>query len=87
VREGRIVDGHGDPRCESVCVKEERILIYDCIEFNDRLRCDDAVSDVAFLAMDLDARGRPDLGYFFTEQYERRRGDDGLFTLLPFYRC
>jgi predicted kinase len=37
--------------------------------------------------MDLDARGRPDLGYFFTESYQGRTGDKDFFTLLPFYRC
>jgi uncharacterized protein len=91
-REGRVVDGHGDVRCESVCVRpftarEDAICIYDCIEFNDRFRCGDVASEVAFLAMDLDARGRPDLGYFFTEAYRRRTGDEDFFTLLPFYRC
>jgi hypothetical protein len=86
-REGRIVDGHGDVRCESVCVTDGAICIYDCIEFNDRFRCGDVVSEAAFLAMDLDARGRPDLGYFFAEAYQRRTGDEDFFTLLPFYRC
>lgn len=86
-REGWIVDGHGDVRCESVCVKDDVICIYDCIEFNDRFRCGDVASEAAFLAMDLDARGRPDLSYFFTEAYQRRSGDLDFFTLLPFYRC
>ncbi len=87
VQNRHIVDGHGDVRCESVCVTEDEIYIYDCIEFNDRFRCEDVASEVAFLAMDLAARGRPDLGYFFTEAYERRTGDRDFFTLLPFYRC
>ncbi|MBO0859161.1 MAG: AAA family ATPase [Chloracidobacterium sp.] len=86
-REGWIVDGHGDMRCESVCVMNGSICIFDCIEFNDRFRCGDVASEAAFLAMDLDARGRPDLGYFFTEAYQRRTGDERFFTLLPFYRC
>src|SRR5262245_46253391 len=89
-REGpqsRVVDGHGDVRCESVCVRNGAICIYDCIEFNDRFRCCDVASEAAFLAMDLDARGRPDLGYFFTEAYQRRTGDEDFFALLPFYRC
>ena len=81
------MDGHGDVRCESVCVTDDAICIYDCIEFNDRFRCGDVASEAAFLAMDLDARGRPDLGYFFTEAYQRRTGDEDFFTLLPFYRC
>jgi predicted kinase len=37
--------------------------------------------------MDLDARGRPDLGYYFTEQYSAHARDPQLFSLLPFYRC
>jgi uncharacterized protein len=86
-REGWVVDGHGDVRCESVCVTNGAICIYDCIEFNDRFRCGDVASEAAFLAMDLDARGRPDLGYFFAEAYQRRTGDEDFFTLLPFYRC
>lgn len=81
-----IVDGHGDVRCESICVTDNEIYIYDCIEFNDRFRCDDVASEIAFLAMDLDARGRPDLGYFLTEAYARHSGDRDFFTLLPFYR-
>jgi aminoglycoside phosphotransferase family enzyme/predicted kinase len=87
IRAGRIVDGHGDVRCESVCVMDGAICIYDCIEFNDRFRCGDVASEAAFLAMDLDARGRPDLGYYFTEAYQRRNGDGDFFSLLPFYRC
>jgi aminoglycoside phosphotransferase family enzyme/predicted kinase len=86
-REGRIVDGHGDVRCESVCVTDGAICVYDCIEFNDRFRCGDVASEAAFLAMDLDSRGRPDLGYLFTETYQGRTGDEDFFTLLPFYRC
>jgi uncharacterized protein len=87
VRGGRVVDGHGDVRCESVCVMDDAVRIYDCIEFNDRFRCDDVASEAAFLAMDLDARGRPDLGYYFTERYQSRTSDEDFFALLPFYRC
>jgi predicted kinase len=86
VQNGHICDGHGDVRCESVCVTD-KIHIFDCIEFNDRFRCGDVASEVAFLAMDLDARGRPDLGYLLTEQYSACSGDDQIFALLPFYRC
>jgi aminoglycoside phosphotransferase family enzyme/predicted kinase len=86
VGDGRICDGHGDLRCESICITNG-ICIYDCIEFNDRFRCGDVAGEVAFLSMDLDARGRPDLGYYFSECYQRRTADSGLFALMPFYRC
>ena len=83
---GHVCEGHGDVRAESICVTDS-ICIYDCIEFNERFRCCDVASEVGFLSMDLDARGRPDLGYYFAECYERRSGDRQLYRLLPFYRC
>jgi uncharacterized protein len=83
---GRICDGHGDIRAESICVSDG-LCIFDCIEFNERFRCSDIASEVAFLAMDLDARGRPDLGYQFAEEYRARCSDSELFNLLRFYRC
>jgi aminoglycoside phosphotransferase family enzyme/predicted kinase len=90
VRDGRICDGHGDVRCDSVCITGEAaddICIYDCIEFSERFRCGDTAAEVAFLAMDLDARGRGDLGYLCAERYAGYAADPGLFALLPFYRC
>ena len=90
VRDGWICEGHGDVRCESVCVTSDGldgVCIFDCIEFNERFRCGDVAGEAAFLAMDLDARGRPDSGYYFAEQYAAHTADTELFTLLPFYRC
>jgi aminoglycoside phosphotransferase family enzyme len=83
---GRICDGHGDVRSESICITDG-ICIFDCIEFSEWYRCCDVASEVAFLAVDLDARGRPDLGYFFAEAYRRLADDPELPALLPFYRC
>lgn len=86
VRENRIVEGHGDVRCESICIVDG-IAFLDCIEFNERFRCGDVAGEIAFLAMDLDALGRPDLGYFAVARYQGRSGDHGLWRMLPFYRC
>lgn len=86
VAEGRIVDGHGDLRAESICVVNG-MHFFDCIEFNDRFRCGDVAGEIAFLAMDLDSLGRPDLGYNAVENYAGRSRDAGLWPLLPFYRC
>src|SRR5882724_1463141 len=86
IRGSRVVDGHGDVRGASVCVVNG-ICIFDCIEFNDRFRCCDVASEVAFLTMDLDSLGRPDLGYYFAERYQAHASDAHLFRLLPFYRC
>ena len=42
--EGRIKDGHGDLRCESVCFdfpEEGAVCISDCIEFGEAYRVSD----------------------------------------------
>jgi len=83
---GRIRDCHGDLRAASICVTDG-LCIFDCIEFNDRIRYSDVASEVAFLAMDLDALGRPDLGYWFADCYSALSGDVGLRRVLPFYAC
>ena len=86
IAEGRIRDCHGDLHLINVFVYDPPV-IFDCIEFNDRLRCGDVAADLAFLAMDLDFRGRPDLARRLVDGYVAASGDDGLRELLDFYRC
>ncbi len=61
--------------------------IYDCIEFNDRFRYVDVANDAAFLAMDLDYEGRPDLARSFATQMASVLNDDGMPRLMDFYKC
>jgi aminoglycoside phosphotransferase family enzyme/predicted kinase len=84
VRQGKIVDGHGDLRAEHVCMLEPPV-VFDCIEFNDRLRHVDIVDDVAFLAMDLDSLGRSDLAQALWSQLAERLGETEQQTLFDFY--
>jgi aminoglycoside phosphotransferase family enzyme/predicted kinase len=86
VAAGRIRDGHGDLRTSSVCFTEP-LTLFDCLDFSARLRCSDIASDVAFLAMDLRLRGRPDLGAAFVRRYRALSRDRGLIRLVPFYTC
>ena len=55
-RDGLIHEGHGDLHSEHICMTEP-VRIYDCIEFNQRFRTNDLLSEMAFLLMDLDYRG------------------------------
>jgi aminoglycoside phosphotransferase family enzyme/predicted kinase len=87
VREGWIRDGHGDLHLEHIHLTPAAVTIYDCIEFNDRFRFIDVASDVAFLAMDLDYRNRPDLARHFERKMARALRDDGMPPLLNFYKC
>ncbi len=84
--EGRIRDCHGDLHVAHICFGD-KICIYDCIEFIDRLRYTDVVADVAFLAMDLDHYGRRDLAEVFVKAYIKQSGDKELLKLLNFYKC
>ena len=56
-RLGLARDGHGDLRCEHVLARPS-IRVVDRIEFDPRLRRTDIASDLAFLAMDLEAHGQ-----------------------------
>ena len=85
-KEGRIRDGHGDLHARNIYLADD-IYIYDCIEFNDKFRCGDVASEVAFLAMDLDHYGRADLSRAFVRTYVATTRDEELLTLLGFYKC
>lgn len=87
LREGRILDCHGDLHLEHIHLTPRQIHIYDCIEFNDRLRYIDVASDVAFLAMDLDFNGRPDLARTFAAHMAKALSDPGMLALIDFYKC
>jgi len=86
VTDHKIRDGHGDLHLEHICVADE-IIIFDCIEFNERFRCGDIAEDVAFLTMDLDFNGYPQHADIFIESYIKHSGDTNLSALLNFYRC
>ena len=83
---GFIVEGHGDLRLEHVHLTDERVTIFDCIEFNEEFRHLDVANDVAFLAMDLDRKGHPDLSRRFVDRMADGLDDPGLKTLMPFYK-
>lgn len=81
----RIRECHGDLHLNNVFFCNPPV-VFDCIEFNDRLACGDVASDVAFLAMDLDARGRPELSEHFVGRFVARSGDEELRELVGFYK-
>ncbi len=88
-RRGFVRDVHGDLHAEHVYVlgPRRRIMLVDCLEFSERLRCCDVVSDLAFLTMDLERRGAAALARRVEAAYARAARDPDLPRLLPFYRC
>jgi aminoglycoside phosphotransferase family enzyme/predicted kinase len=89
IEKGWIREGHGDLYSANICFDEQEndVYIFDCIEFNQRFRCGDVASDVAFLAMDLDFHGLPQLSNHFVRSFADRTGDEGLLELMDFYKC
>jgi aminoglycoside phosphotransferase family enzyme/predicted kinase len=75
---GRVRDGHGDLHTRNLCMIDGEITAYDCLEFDDSLRCADVAADVGFLSMDLARLGRSDLAGEFLAEYSRASGDAGV---------
>ncbi|PHN01702.1 phosphotransferase [Flavilitoribacter nigricans] len=90
--EGFTVDGHGDLHAKNIFLLEKPV-IFDCIEFNDHLRKLDVLNELAFLCMDLDAKGQTDLSDGLLEAYNQRYicvnngPDEKLFEYYKLYRA
>lgn len=91
IADERIREGHGDLRLDHVYLLPEaggsqRVVIIDCVEFNERFRCGDVAADVAFLAMELEAARRPDLAAGFLARFAEASDDFGLYDVVNFYQ-
>ncbi len=74
---GKIRDCHGDLHLQNICMWKDKPLLFDCIEFNDDYRIIDVLSDVAFLYMDLLARGKKGFAQRVLSKYLEASGDYG----------
>ena len=82
---GRYRECHGDLHLENLLWLDGEILAFDALEFDAALREIDVASEAAFLAMDLRAHGRADLGYEFLSAYLEAGGDYEGLEVLRFY--
>ncbi|MEG5159956.1 AAA family ATPase [Microcoleus sp. AT3-A2] len=85
VANNKIRECHGDLHLRNIAFWQDKILLFDCIEFNEPFRFVDVMYDVAFTVMDLEARGRRDLGNAFLNTYIEQTGDWEGLQLLPLY--
>jgi predicted kinase len=85
VREGRIVDGHGDLIADDIFCLDDGPRILDCLEFDDRLRWLDGLDDAAFLAMDLERLHMNGLARDFLDWYADYSGDPAPASLRHHY--
>jgi uncharacterized protein len=82
---GCVRECHGDLRAEHVILDGDRVEIFDPVEFDPALRLIDVAADLAFLVMELEEAGRPDLRRVLVNEYRSAGGDDGGDALLGFY--
>jgi aminoglycoside phosphotransferase family enzyme/predicted kinase len=75
IAEGRACDGHGDLLADDIFCLDDAPRVIDCVEFDDQLRYGDVLADVAFLAMDLDRLGHPELARRFLAAYCEHAND------------
>jgi uncharacterized protein len=82
---GFIRECHGDLHLRNICFWQDKILLFDCIEFNKPFRFVDTMYDLAFAVMDLEARGGKDLANRFLNTYAEQTGDWAGLQVLPMY--
>jgi aminoglycoside phosphotransferase family enzyme len=86
VRAARIAEGHGDLRPEHIYLTTPPTIV-DCIEFDRALRLHDPVDELAFLAMECDRAGRPELDAWLFGAYRELAADDPPRALVDFHKA
>jgi aminoglycoside phosphotransferase family enzyme/predicted kinase len=85
--DGFIRECHGDIHLANATLIDGRVVLFDCIEFNEPFRLIDVISDLAFLAMDLEHRGLDALSARLVNAYIEDSGDHAGLQLLAFYKA
>jgi len=83
---GFVRECHGDLHLGNIVLIDDRPTPFDCIEFNDDLRWIDVMSELAFLVMDLEVKGKRDLAFRLLNRYLEITGDYRGLSLLNYYR-
>ncbi len=86
VREGRVVEAHGDLRPEHVCLLPQPRII-DCLEFAAELRILDPADELGFLSVECEvASGPPFIERILFETYSEITGDRPPRPVVSFYK-
>lgn len=82
---GMVREVHGDLHLGNIVLIDGLLTPFDCIEFNEDLRWNDVMSEVAFLVMDLTDRGAPELAHVFLDAYLADTGDYAGLAVLRYF--
>nr|WP_304664842.1 bifunctional aminoglycoside phosphotransferase/ATP-binding protein [Stutzerimonas zhaodongensis] len=86
-QQGFIRECHGDLHLGNATIIEDKVVLFDCIEFNEPFRLIDIASDAAFLVMDLEDRGLKCQARRFINGWLERTGDYSSLQLLNLYKA
>lgn len=84
--DGCIRECHGDLHLGNLVWHRNRVIAFDCIEFNPAFYWIDTINELAFLVMDTADRGHPELGRHVLNRYLEWSGDYEGIAVLDFYR-
>jgi len=84
-QQGHVRECHGDLHLSNMTLINGKVTLFDCIEFNPKLRWIDVISEVAFLVIDLLHFGYDCHAYRLLNHYLQRTGDYQGMALLRYY--
>jgi aminoglycoside phosphotransferase family enzyme/predicted kinase len=84
-QQGYVRECHGDLHLSNMTLINSKVTLFDCIEFNPKLRWIDVISEVAFLVIDLLHFGYDCYAYRLLNHYLQRTGDYQGMALLRYY--
>ncbi len=82
---GHIRECHGDMHLANIALINNKIVFFDCLEFNKNLRWIDTISEISFLFMDFDNRNQKQLSNCLINTYLETCGDYQGMILFRFY--
>lgn len=83
--QGMIRECHGDLHLGNMFLQDDRIHLFDGIEFNEEFRWIDIISDIAFTIADFEEKRLPSLGRTFLNCWLEVTDDYFGLAVLPFY--
>jgi len=85
--DGFIRECHGDLHLGNIVVFQNRIRLFDRLEFDEQLRSIDVINDIAFLLMDLEAHEQYGLAHRFLSAWLLHCGDYTSLYMLNYYKA
>ena len=85
IKDNWIRECHGDLHLRNICLWNGKIMLFDCIEFNEPFRFVDVMFDIAYAVMELEGWQRADLSNAYLNTYVEQTGDWEGLQVLPLY--